>query len=157
MTTENQWRTTVTLSSQTKTVASKPITPQQRAIRLFILMVGAVVMLCFLLADPLLRHYRKDDFKNAVPQEATATVTTLVIPPANIEGDTKGEQTPLVGVRFRDGVYNVRRAYDVKHFQIGNQAHIIYRMGKSGAIVVDSAEPLLDIPGVTRSTRADIP
>ncbi len=118
-------------------------------------MVGAVVMLCFLLADPLLRHYRKDDFKNALPQEATATVVTLVIPPANIEGDTKGEQTPLVGVRFRKGVYNVRRAYDVKHFRIGQSARIVYRAGKSGAIVVDSAEPLPDTPDPTRSTRAD--
>lgn len=157
ITTENKRRTTVTLSSRTKTAASKPITPQQRAIRIFILTVGAVVMLCFLLADPLLRHYRKDDFKNAVPQEGTATVITLVIPPANIEGDTKGEQTPLVGVRFRDGVYNARRAYDVKHFHIGQSAHIVYRAGKSGAIVVESAEPLPDTPAPTRSTRADIP
>ena len=132
----------------------KPISPQQRVIRLFILSIGAVVMLCFLLADPVLRHFRKDDFKNAATQEGTATVVTLVIPAANIEGDTKGEQTTLVGVRFAGGVYNARRAYDPKHIHIGQPAHIVYRTGKSGAIVVDSVEPLA---GASDTTRADAP
>ena len=111
-------------------------------------------MLCFLLADPVLRHFRKDDFKNAVTRQGTATVVTLVIPAANIEGDTKGEQTTLVGVRFEGGVYNAKRAYDPKHIYLDKPVHIVYRVGKSGAIVVDSAEPLLSNAD---TTRADLP
>ena len=126
------------MSAQPKNISS-----QQRWIRAFILIIGAFVFLCFLALDPLLRHYRKDDFKSVLPQQGVATVITLVLPAVNIEGDTKGDQQrPLVGVRFRNGIYNAARVYDVKHLKLEQPAQIIYRVGKSGRIVVDSVEPM---------------
>lgn len=122
---------------------TKPIFNTQRWVRAFILVIGTFVFLCFLLADPLLRHYRKDDFKNALPQEGIATVVTLVMPPANVLGDTRGDQQrPLVTVRFRGGVYNAARTPEAQRLQIDKPAQIGYRIGKSGRIVVDYVAPL---------------
>jgi hypothetical protein len=124
---------------------TKPISNSQRWVRAFILVVGTFVFLCFLLADPLLRHYRKDDFKDAPPQEGVATVVTRVMPPANVLGDTRGDQQrPLVTVRFRNGVYNAARTPDAQRLQIDKPALIGYRVGKSGRIVVDYVAPLPD-------------
>ena len=116
---------------------------QQRWVRMFILIVGTLVFLCFAALDPFLRHYRKDDFKTAVPQQGVATVITLVLPAANILGDTKGDQQkPLVGVRFHNGIYNADHVYNVRQLKINQPAQITYRVGKSGRIVVDAVEPL---------------
>ena len=117
-------------------------TKQQRALRAFILICGGFVLLCFLAADPVLRTFRKRDLKDAVPQQGVATVVTLVLPAANMVGDTKGDLTPLVGVRFHDGIHTAARVYNVRGLQIGQPARVQYRMGKSGAVVVDSVEPL---------------
>ena len=130
---------------------AKSTSGTQRWVRAFILFVGAFVFLCFLLADPLLRHYRKDDFKNAPPQEGVGTVVTLVMPPANVLGDTKGDQQrPLVTVRFHGGVYNAARTPDAQRLQVDKPAQIGYRVGKSGRVVVDWVAPLADTSASVR-------
>ena len=123
----------------------KPLSNTQRGVRAFILVVGTFVVLCFLLADPLLRYYRKNDFKDALPQEGVAIVTTLVMPPASVMGDTKGDQQrPFVQVRFRGHVVDAARTPDAQRLQVDKPAQIGYRVGKSGRIVVDWVAPLSD-------------
>ncbi len=86
---------------------------------------------------------RKSDFKDSPLQEGTATVVTLVLPPPNFLGDPRGDQQrPLVGVRFQGRIYNAAHVYEVSHLQMGKEAHIEYRVGKSGRVEVESVTPI---------------
>lgn len=121
---------------------SKPVSKQQKMIQRFIIGFGTFVFICFLFLDPVLRHFRKSDFKDAPMQEGVATVATLVIPAANFLGDPRGDQQrPLVGVRFRGSIYDAQHVYNANRLEIGKDAHIRYKVSKSGRISVELVEP----------------
>jgi hypothetical protein len=118
----------------------KPATSkQQRWLRAAILVVGALVLLSFLFADPLLRSMRKRDQAGAKPEMGVAIVVTLAPPHLNENGDL----TPaLATVRFQGRIYAANHVYEVARLKVDAPAWVEYRVGKSGAIYLDAVEPL---------------
>lgn len=116
-----------------------PIPKSQKWIRITILAIGIFVTVCFLVGDPVMRSYRKRDMKDAVAQQGAAEVVTVILPRINEMGD---RIPPFVSVRFRGGIYTASKAYNTERLTPGKQAHILYRVGKSGEVVVDSVDSL---------------
>lgn len=115
-----------------------PMPKSQKWMRFAILAIGIFVTACFLVGDPVMRSYRKRDMKDAVGQQGTAEVVTLILPRVNEMGD---RIPPFVSVRFRGGIYTATNAYSIDRLAPGKLAHIVYRVGRSGGVVVDSVEP----------------
>jgi len=114
-------------------------TRQQRLLRAAILLIGGFTLICFLLADPLLRGMRKRDQIGAVPQQGAAVVVTLV--PARPQADGTPEPA-FADVRFRGHLYTANQVIDAESLKVGASAQITYRVGKSGRIYVDSVAPV---------------
>jgi hypothetical protein len=126
-------------------------TRQQRWLRAAILIIGTFTFLAFLFADPLLRSLRKRDQIGATPQQGVATVVTLVPPHPQVGADP----TPaLVAVRFRGGIHVAKTVLEYPQLKVGQSARIEYRVGKSGAIYVDTVEPLPSTPPPPRHSHA---
>ena len=123
-------------------VTTRPITPQQKWVRGILMVFGTCVFLCFLAADPILRHFRKSNFQNAIPQTDVATVAMIVPPQPNFEGALKHEGDGFINVRFKGGLYKVNTVRQFAHLHENQPARIVYRVSKRGDVVVDSAEPL---------------
>jgi hypothetical protein len=115
------------------------LTRQQRLLRAAILLIGGFTLVCFLLADPVLRGMRKRDQIGAAPQQGTAVVVTLVPPRPQADGTA---EPALAGVRFRGHLYTADHVMDVEEVKLGDTVQITYRVGKSGHIYLDSIAPL---------------
>ena len=98
-----------------------------------------LITAAFLFLDPILRSRTKRDVAGAPEQEGTATVAILLIPDKE---HTEGPSDTKVSVRFRGHIYPAKVAYRPQELNVDMPAHITFRVGKSGAIVVDSVEPL---------------
>jgi len=99
----------------------------------------SLILLAFLVLDPILRSWVKRDLAGAVPQEGQATVEILVLPPANTVGF---DASPQLSVRFRSQLCSVKNVRDAARMRQGQPVQIEYRIGKSGRFYVDSAQPL---------------
>ena len=108
-------------------------------IRALFLIGMFLIVAAFLVLDPLLRSWRKRDQAGAVPQYGIARVEIRVLPPPNTIGF---EASPQVSVRFRGHLYSVKSVPRASALAEGRDAEIVYHVGKSGDIYVDSAEPL---------------
>ena len=128
-----------------------PITPQQKWVRGVLIVFGTVVFACFLAADPVLRHFRKSNFRDAVPQRGIATVA-MIVQPTNVEGGLKQEGDGFINVRFRGGLYKVNSVRQFAQLHENQPVQIVYRVSKRGDVAVDSAQPLSasapDLPSV---------
>ncbi len=122
---------------------AKPVTPQQKWMRGFIVVFGVFVLLCFLVADPILRHFRKSNFSNAQPRTGVATIAMVVMPQANFEGALKQEDKGYVVVRFQGHLCKVNNVAQITQMRENQAVKIVYLVGKRGDIAVDSAEPLI--------------
>jgi hypothetical protein len=114
-------------------------------IRYGFLALIVLITAAFLFLDPILRSRTKRDVAGAPEQEGTATVAILLVPDKD---HTEGPSDPKVSVRFRGAIYPVKTAFKTANLKLDQAAHITYRVGKSGAIVVDTVEPLsaTDVP-----------
>ncbi|HLK60098.1 MAG TPA: hypothetical protein VKU00_26290 [Chthonomonadaceae bacterium] len=99
----------------------------------------SLIVLAFLVLDPILRAWVKHDQAGAKPQHGMATVEILVMPPPNSIGM---DVLPQVSVRFQGHLCSVKTVQDAPDLHLGQPALIEYRVGKSGRIYVDSAAPL---------------
>lgn len=114
-------------------------TKQQRLFRAAILLIGGFTLLCFLLADPVLRGMTRRDQLGAVPQQGAAVVVTLV--PSRPVADNAPEPA-MADVRFRGNLYAATHVMDAEEMKVGDTVQITYRVGKSGRIYLDSIAPL---------------
>lgn len=89
--------------------------------------------------DPIMRSIAKRDLKGAEPKTAVATVVVLAIPDRL---HTEGAAKTHCAVRFNGKIYTVPNTYTAEALHVGGPVLILYRVGKSGRIVVDSAEPV---------------
>jgi hypothetical protein len=112
---------------------------QPRWVQYGFLAFVVLVTAAFLFLDPILRSRTKRDVAGAPEQEGTAVVAILLIPDKE---HTEGPADTKVSVRFRGGIYPVKMAYRPQELHVDQPAHITFRVGKSGAIVVDSVEPV---------------
>jgi hypothetical protein len=108
-------------------------------IRAVFLIGMSLILLAFLVLDPILRSWVKRDQAGAKPQTGQATVEILVMPPTNTVGF---DASPQVSVRFHGQLGSVKNVRDVAHMHLGQPVLIEYRVGKSGRLYVDSAQPL---------------
>ncbi len=108
-------------------------------IRYGFLALIVLITAAFLFLDPILRSRTKRDVAGAPEQDGTATVAILLIPDKD---HTEGPSDPKVSVRFHGDIYPVKSAFKAANLKLDQPAHITYRVGKSGAIVVDTVEPL---------------
>ena len=112
--------------------------PAQKWIRATILVVGAVVLFSFIALRPILHSMTERDRASAPTQMGSATIIQLI--PPRIEENLK----PLPAqawVRFRGELLPVKEVFGSAQLSVGQQAKILYRIGKSGRIYVDSIEP----------------
>lgn len=116
--------------------------PQHRQtwIRACILGVGSVCTLCFLFVPWIGRRMVRNDYRNAIPREGVATVKMIV----GERRDVAGVYEPHVNVSFRNGLHMVRRVRpdDLIGLKEGQPARIVYRIGRSGRVYVDSVRAL---------------
>lgn len=122
--------------------AKRSITRQQQWVRGVLVWFGTVVFVCFLAADPVLRHFRKSSFRDAIPQTGVATVAMIVPPQANFEGGLKQEGDGFINVRFQGGLYKVNSVRQFAQLHENQPVQIVYRVSKRGDVAVDSAEPM---------------
>ena len=128
------------------------VSASQRRIRIAILTIGISAFLFSLLFPGWARYKFKHDHDDAPPQRGTATVEQVVPSVANqFSGQV---EKPMVEVRFRNQTLIVRkpkdesedRQQDISRLHVGSQAQIVYRVGRSGRVYVDSVEPLPEDP-----------
>ena len=124
------------------------VSASQRRVRGAILTIGIAAFLFSLLFPGWARYKFKHDHDDAIPQRAIATVEQVT--PSAADPISGQVEPPMVEVRFQGHLEIVRKPphetrdtmLDVSHLHVGSQAQIVYRIGRSGRIYVDSAEPL---------------
>src|SRR5579871_1412326 len=88
---------------------------QQQRVRAAILIIGSLVMLSFLFADPLLRGLRKRDQAGAKSETGVGIIVTLVPSVSNENGDPT---PPLATVRFRGRIYAANHVYEPSRLKV---------------------------------------
>jgi len=111
----------------------------QRWLRIAILVIGSTTFLCFLALSPILRSLTKVDRASGRPQTGVVTVEQII--PPTVEENVK--PTPAqVWVRVNGSLVEAVTVFGSGQLRVGGQAQIVYRVGKSGRIYVDSVQPL---------------
>ncbi|HEV2471601.1 MAG TPA: hypothetical protein VGS41_02980 [Chthonomonadales bacterium] len=100
--------------------------------------VVCVVFLAALILPGWLRIAIRADRAGARPQSGTATVAILEPQSTDVSGQTSPAQ---VDVRFRGRIIPAKEIVHFEALRLNGPAHIIYRIGKSGRIYVDSVQP----------------
>jgi len=108
-------------------------------IRFGCLAIIVLIICLFVFLDPIMRSSIKRDMAGATIREGVATVVVLAIPDRL---HTEGPAKPQVVVRFQGQTYPVSNTYTAEALKIDGPARIQYRIGMSGRIIIDSAEPL---------------
>lgn len=118
------------------------LTNTQRTLRVAIVVVGLVTTLCMIFVPVLGRRLLRRDYNDAVPQQGVATLALLV--EERVESVTDKVYPPKALVRFREAVHRVRKVTteDIAGLKVNQKVQIIYRIGKSGRVYVDSLAPL---------------
>jgi hypothetical protein len=101
--------------------------------------VGVLIILFALIFPEWARHTFKADREGARPQQGIATVALVVDTKPSVT-DTPSPREVLV--RFHGHIYPAQVIHDFEALQVNKPAQIVYRVGKSGRVYVDSVEPL---------------
>lgn len=117
----------------------KPISTAQKWTRIIIMTIGIVTALGFILLEPLVKTMMKRDRLSGQRQESVAVVENLV----KERFDEWGRRlAPQVLVRFHGALIPSDGVFGIDRLEVGQQALIGYRVGKSGKIYIDSVQPL---------------
>ena len=124
------------------------VSASQRRIRIAILTIGITSGLFFLLFPWVGRGLMKRDHDEAPQQQGVATVEQVT--PSTADTLSGQVEAPLVEVRFRGKLEIVRKPphetrdtmLDITHLHVGSEAQIVYRIGRSGRVYIDSVAPL---------------
>ena len=111
---------------------------RDRRIRAFILFSGAIIVLCFVVGDPLIRTLVKRDMAGAPVRQGVGTVVT-VIQPTSVDLDH-----PVAGhvvVRFRGGLYAPKIINGIERLRPDGPARILFKAGRSGRLYIQSVGP----------------
>jgi hypothetical protein len=115
---------------------------RQKKMRAFIVTVGLITTLCFIIVPGVGRQMMKRDYANALPQQGVATVALIVEERYDVGRDVR--YPPKVLVRFHGDVHRVRKVTpdDIVGLEVNQQARITYRIGKTGRVYVDNIAPM---------------
>ena len=105
----------------------------------FFAVVGSIFLVALLFPEAA-RLAIKKDRAEAVPRVGVASVAILVPAAPAPLGDNPSP--PMVSVRFRDRIVPVQAVVGFSQLQLGQTVQIVYRIGRTGRIYVDRAEPL---------------
>ncbi len=120
------------------------VSASQRRVRITIVTTGTIFALFSLLFPGWARMRFKRDHNAAPPQQAVVTVAQVVPPSSNpFSGQP---EPPLVRVDFQGQAREVSVIRGVNQLHAGAKARIVYRIGQSGRIYIDSVEPLTAAP-----------
>ena len=118
----------------------KSVSKKQRAFQAFLLVVGGFCLLSGIFVPWLGRRYMRQDYKNAVSQQAVGEIAFLT--EAHEEKGVHYDAQVLV--RFPLGLKPLGKISDAeaKQFIVGEKVNISYRVGKSGRVYVDTIAPI---------------
>ena len=116
-----------------------PITPQQRRLRIFIVVSGILLFCAYTFTDPILRGYSKYDLQGIKARQGIAIVETMEPAGPDIMGKP---QPSFVVVKFHNALCQTGKVLNYKDLRLHAPARITYRVGRSGHIYVDEVEPL---------------
>ena len=110
----------------------------QKWLRIAIVAIGAVTILCFLALSPVLRSLTKQDRETAQRRTGTGVIEQIV--PPHLEENAK--PTPAqVSVRVDGVLAAAETVFGSSQLHVGDRARVVYRIGRSGRVYVDSVEP----------------
>ena len=116
------------------------ISTTQKRMKIFILTVGTAATLFSVIFPGWARHKYKRDHDDAPVQIGIAPIA-LVVP--SVANPFQGTMEPArVLVRFHGATPDAKKIIGLDHLHAGQQAQIMYRIGRSGRLYVDSVEPL---------------
>ena len=113
----------------------------QKWLRIAIVGIGSITFLCFLALSPVLRSLTKQDRTTSQPVAGVGTVEQIV--PPHIEDNAKPIPAQ-VWVRVNGALAAAETVFGSAQLRVGGQARVVYRIGKSGRVYVDSVEPLAE-------------
>jgi hypothetical protein len=117
---------------------------QQRLFRIFIVLVGGLTLLISIvwpgIARRVLRPARERDYAAATLQKGIATVTTII--PARPDTFSGRLGPARVLVRYQGRIYEPAEVFGLAELKENQPAQIMYRVGQSGRLYIDSVEPL---------------
>ena len=113
----------------------------QKWLRHTIVVIGAATFLCFLALSPILRSLTKQDRASSRPQVGIATIEQII--PPHIEENAKPIPAQ-VWVRVNGTLVAAATVFGSAQLRVGGQAQVVFRVGKSGRVYVDSVEPAPD-------------
>ena len=114
----------------------------QKWLRIAIVGIGSITFLCFLALSPVLRSLTKQDRMDSHPVEGVGAIEQIV--PPHLEDNAKPIPAQ-VWVRVNGALAAAETVVGSAQLRVGGQARVIYRVGKSGRVYVDSVAPL-DVP-----------
>ncbi len=109
----------------------------------FAFWASATLVIALFIVVPGLRPLLKRDRVDAPPRWGFATVV-IYVPPTQ---DANGVPVPpQASVRFLGRILGVKEVLGVGEIRVGQTVRIHYRVGRSGRIYVDTAQPLPVLP-----------
>lgn len=109
-------------------------------VRYAFLLAGGLIFLFALVFPEWARLAIKRDREQAAPRQGIATVALVVPAQPAVMGEKPSP--PLVSVRFHGSILPVKTIIGFSQLQTGQTVQIVYRVGRSGRIYIDTAEPL---------------
>jgi hypothetical protein len=119
-------------------------------VRFAFVAIGVLIFLFALWFPEWARKSVKQDRESALPQQGVATVAMLIDAKPSVTGKPSPAQ---VLVRFRGGIYPVKSILGFDALHENQPAQIVYRVGKSGRVYVDSVAPLTAPSAASSSER----
>lgn len=114
--------------------------------RRIILVIGVFVVAAMVFGSalrPWMRKMRTRDLEGSAGRTGIATIEALYGANPN-EEDSR--TTPWAMIRFEGRLIPARSVSGIERLHVGGPTRITYRIGRSGRIYVDLAEPLEDHP-----------
>ncbi len=112
---------------------------KNRWLRAAVVGTAVLVFLFAMIFPDWARRALKNDRAGAVPQQGIATVALRVETRPSV---TDTPSPPEILVRFRGQIYAAKAITGFDALQVDQPARIVYRVGKSGRIYVDSVAPM---------------
>ncbi|MDE2125392.1 MAG: hypothetical protein KGJ62_02260 [Armatimonadetes bacterium] len=113
---------------------------QQFWVRAGVLTIGAFVVASYALFPAIVAPLVRRDREEAAPRAGVGVVAILVPAEPGMFGE---KQAASVSVRFHGGIEAAAHITDFQALRLGQPAKVIYRIGKSGRIYVDSVGPIV--------------
>lgn len=121
-----------------------------RWIRGVVILAGVLIFLFALLFPEWARKSVKKDREGAVPQQGVATIALLIDAKSSVTGKPSPRQ---VLVRFHGGIYSAGSITGFDALRENEPAQIVYRIGRSGRVYIDSVGPALPASAVSAGER----